>query len=257
MSGTLSRVSSLVAVALSCAFAPQAFGQAPPGAPPPTESAAPPPAEPAAAPPPTAQQSGAPASVLDKPGFDFGLRLGYALPMGDESSGSKLSDGLSGAIPIVLEAGYRINGNITVGALFQYGFAQVKDNMSTGCGGAVSCSGSVMRLGIEGIYNFNLDAVLTPWVGIGTGYEWLGVSLSSGGQSGSASERGFEFLTVHVGGDYKLSPQVALGPFLSFSLGEYSTVSASAPGLASTSMDISNKAMHEWLQIGVRGKFGI
>jgi opacity protein-like surface antigen len=245
---------SSVVVALSCAFASQAFAQTPPpGAPPPATPAA----EPAAAPTPVAQQTGSQPSPLSKPGVDLGVRLGYALPFGNTDGTDKLSDGFSGAVPIVLEAGYRLNESFTVGALFQYGLAQVKENMTTMCGGAVSCSGSVIRLGIEGIYNFNLDAPVTPWVGIGSGYEWMNISGTVAGQNISAGAKGFEFVTVHAGGDYRVTPQLALGPFLSFSLAQYSSISGEAPGLGSTTMDITQKKMHEWLQIGVRGKFGL
>jgi hypothetical protein len=240
-------VSSFVAVALSCAFGSLAFAQDPPA-----------PQPPAGAPtsqPPVAQQSGARPTALDQPGFDFGARLGYALPFGTIDGTDKLSDTFSGAVPIVLEAGYRLNPNITLGALFQYGFAQVKDDMV--CTNGISCSGHVIRLGLEGIYNFNLDTPLTPWVGIGTGYEWMGVSFSGGGASGSVSARGFEFVSLHAGGDYRMSSQLAIGPFVSFSLAQYSHESLDVPGLGSGSMDVTDKKIHEWLQIGVRGKFGI
>jgi hypothetical protein len=245
-------VSSVIVAVLSCAFASQAIAQdAPAGAPP----AAPDPT--AAPPPPVAQQSPSSPMVMDKPGLDLGVRLGYALPFGNTSGSEKLSDGISGAVPIVLEAGYRINANFTVGALFQYGIAQVKENATTMCGGAISCSGSVIRLGIEGLYNFNLDTPLTPWVGLGTGYEWMSIDISGMGASGSAGTRGLEFLTLHAGGDYRLSQQLSVGPFLSFSIAQYSTVTAQLPGQPSTSADVTDKSMHEWLQLGVRGKFGI
>jgi hypothetical protein len=213
------------------------------------------PPEPAGAPPPVAQQSAPPANVMDKPGLDLGVRLGYALPFGSMDSGDKMSDFFSGAIPIVLEAGYRLNANVTLGALFQYGIAQVKNDNTTMCGGAISCSASILRLGIEGIYNLNLDTPLSPWVGLGTGYEWMNVDLSGAGGSGSVSASGFEFITLHVGGDYHVNQQLALGPFLSFSAAEYSSASAEAGGMT---MNITlQKTFHEWLQIGIRGKFGI
>jgi hypothetical protein len=34
-------------------------------------------------------------------------------------------------------------------------------------------------------------------------------------------------------------------------------LSVEAPGVPSMTMDLTDKKMHEWLQIGVRGKFGI
>jgi hypothetical protein len=237
-------VSSFVAIAVnSIILAGSAFAQDPP----------------ATQPPPVAQQTASSAaSVFEQPGFDFGARLGYALPFGNTDGDDKLSDGVSGAVPVVLEVGYRLNANFTVGALFQYGIAQVKSNDTTGCNASgVDCSGSVIRLGVEGIYNLDLDAPLRPWVGISTGYEWFGITASAGGQSASASAKGFEFVTLHAGGDYRMSPNFALGPFVSFSLAQYGSATIELPGSGSATMDLTDKKMHEWLQLGVRGRFGI
>lgn len=238
-------VSSFVAIAVnSIIVAGSAFAQDPP----------------ASEPPPVAQQTAASAaSVFDQPGFDFGARLGYALPFGKTDGDDNLSDFLSGAIPVVLEAGYRLNADFTIGALFQYGFARIKSNSGFDCSGAggVDCSARILRLGIEGIYNLNLGAPVTPWVGLGTGYEWFSFSASGPGGEASAGARGFEFVTLHAGGDYRLAPNFALGLFASFSVAQYATASVDIPGTPSTSMDITDKKIHEWLQLGVRGRFGI
>jgi len=237
-------VSSFVAIAVnSIILAGSAFAQDPP----------------ATQPPPVAQQTASSAaSVFEQPGFDFGARLGYAVPFGKTDGNDNLSDFLSGAIPVVLEAGYRLNADFTIGALFQYGFARIKSNGDFDCSAAgIDCSARILRLGIEGIYNLNLAGPVTPWVGLGTGYEWFSFSASGPGGEASAGANGFEFVTVHAGGDYRLAPNFALGGFVSLSLAQYKTVSAEIPGMPSTSMDITDKKMHEWLQLGVRGRFGI
>jgi hypothetical protein len=196
-------------------------------------------------------------SVVERPGFDFGLRLGYAVPFGDMVQNTGLNDNFSSAIPFVLEAGYRFTRNISAGALFQYGFTQIKDNQVTGCGNGVSCSGSVIRLGVEGIYNFRLGTTLDPWVGLGVGYEWMNIDLvNNNGVSTSAGMSGVEFLTVQGGADHRLTPQLALGPFLSFSIARYGTFSNEARGIT-RSGDITDTAVHEWLQLGIRGTFSI
>ena len=46
-------------------------------------------------------------------------------------------------------------------------------------------------------------------------------------------------------------PRAAL-PFVAFSLGQYSSVSVNG-----TSSDITDKALHEWLFLGVRGQFDL
>src|SRR5262249_48195529 len=121
------------------------------------------------------------ASVEDRPGVDVGLRVGYAIPFGNVTGtqGDKLANLFSGAEPLVLEAGYRIKRAITVGALFQYAFGQIKDSGGMGCSGNVSCSASVTRLGVEGIYHVPVPGDFVPFVGFGVGYEWMKANVSS------------------------------------------------------------------------------
>jgi hypothetical protein len=192
-----------------------------------------------------------PATVTDRPGFDLGLRLGYAIPFGDIDGTSGLAAQFSGGIPFVLEGGYRLNRTFTIGALFQYAVLSVKDN-GTGCGNGVSCSGSVVRFGIEGIYNIPVASQALPWIGLATGYEWMNVDATAGGVTASQGANGFEFLTLQGGADFRLAPQFGLGPFASFSFARYSSVTGGG-----VSTDITDPAVHEWLQIGVRGNFNL
>jgi hypothetical protein len=215
------------------------------------------PAEPAPLPPsrPVVQESAARPAVFDNRGFEFGLRFGYALPYGNVRSSIKLTDAATRALPVVFEAGYRLNGNFTLGALLQFGVVEVSDSLFTGCEADVSCSGSVVRFGIEGIYNLDLDAALSPWIGIGAGYEWLNLTGSMNGHPATVDNHGFELVTVHAGADYRVSPQFALGPFVSFSLAEYATSYWAYYDLSQTT-HIPDKSLHEWLQLGIRGRFG-
>ncbi len=197
----------------------------------------------------------------DDTGFSFGLRAGYALAMGDVEQNVKLSDMVSGGVPIWLDVTYRFTKNISAGGYFQYAFAFVnKDNLTVNgvpCTTAgVSCSASQMRFGIEGFYNFMPDATFAPWVGLNIGYEIATLNGEAGGVSGSLSSKGFEFVGLQVGGDYKLAPNFTVGPFLTFNIGQYSTQSSDVGG-TSASQDIANTAMHEWLQFGVKGTFNL
>jgi hypothetical protein len=193
---------------------------------------------------------------------ELGVRLGYALPFGSAENGVNLDRGISGAVPVVIEAGVDLGRAVFVGGLFQYGFAQVKD--STGfCGGnGNSCSGSVVRVGIEGMYHFLPELAFAPWAGLGFGYEWLTTSASSsglGGLSGSHTYRGIELLTLQGGAEYRTG-QWTIGPFLAYSLGRFDTSTGSAQlgsTAGSTGGDISDTAIHSWLMFGVRGAYGL
>jgi hypothetical protein len=186
-------------------------------------------------------------SLMDRPGLDVGLRLGYAAPFGKLGGVVNMSDFFSGAIPLVLELGYRINANATIGILFQYAFALTKN-----CDPGASCSGSVIRLGLEGLFHIPVEGPFVPWLGLGTGYEWLSLD-ESGSTGGSVTVEGFEFLNLQAGGDYRLSPYFSLGPFVSFSLARYDSGSTSS----GAGGEIRGKAIHEWLQFGMKGTFNL
>jgi outer membrane protein W len=237
---------------LVCAIATSAFAQdaAPEGAAP----------EPSAEPAPAPAPAEASASVSTSEGapsgkFVIGARLGYGIPMGDGSEGEAMSDGLSGQIPIWLDLGYMVTPNIMVGLYGQYGFGLLSSDMNDACDTqSIDCSASIVRLGIQGQYHLSPAEKFDPWLGLGIGYEWATLSQSAGGVSLSTTTKGFEFVNLQGGLDYKLSPAFGIGPFLSFSLGQYGSYSSSGGG-QSASGDIDKTAIHEWLTFGVRGAF--
>ena len=63
----------------------------------------------------------------------------------------------------------------------------------------------------------------------------------------SAPGSGLE-LNLQVGGDFKVNPQFAVGPYAQLSIGQYSSQEGSS---------IPDKGMHEWIGFGVRGKFDL
>jgi hypothetical protein len=180
----------------------------------------------------------------------LGLRVGYAPAMGDAAKDAPLKDGVKSQIPIQLDALYKVNKDIGVGAYFSYGFGQIGSALKDECDAAgISCSVSSMRLGLQGAYTFNeVKAPLVPWAAVGFGLEWMTVKGSYGGVSGDATTTGFEFLNLQLGGDYAVNPQFAVGPYVQFSVGQFSSVEGNS---------ITEKGMHEWLGFGVRGKFDL
>jgi hypothetical protein len=203
--------------------------------------------------------------------FKLGLRSGYALPMGGvqgaQSIGTqsypeiKVSDAVSGQIPIWIDAGYMVLPEVLVGAYFQYGIVQVKKAttaLAPGCAPGDNCSAHDIRFGVQAQYHFSPAQSADPWLGLGFGYEILGTSETGGGRTpGDGSLTGLEFLNLQGGADFKLADAFSLGPFLSFSLGQYSSETAVGVNGQSQTSDINPKELHEWLTFGVKGTFGI
>jgi hypothetical protein len=65
---------------------------------------------------------------------------------------------------------------------------------------------------------------------------------------------GFEFLNLQVGGDFRVTEKLAVGPYLTYSFGQYGDPSLEEPfkGIA-----VVDSAVHSWLNLGLRGKFDL
>jgi hypothetical protein len=196
----------------------------------------------------------APAAASSEPDpnathFEASLRVGFGLPLGSAAGTNtggeqKLSDWDSFTIPVQLDVGVRLGGSWFLGAYFSYGFAGSTD--AAICTG--SCTPSTLRFGGQIHWHPAGNVGTDPWIGLGSGYEQLKVSTPDG--NGSLS--GWEFGNLQLGLDFALGSAVKLGPWVSFSIGQYGTVSAAGSGGASASVDIPNKTIHEWIMGGVR-----
>ncbi|MBE7482936.1 MAG: hypothetical protein HS104_23550 [Polyangiaceae bacterium] len=177
----------------------------------------------------------------------LGLRLGYELPMGDSAKDVKLSDSVSGGIPIWLDLGYMVTPNIMVGLYASYAILMLNSDIKDACDAAsVDCSASQLRFGLQGQYHLSPGESMNPWFGLGVGLEM--VDQKAGDTKSGVS--GLEFATLMAGADFKVADNIGVGPFLNFSIGQYSKVTGDNEG------DIEDKAMHQWLTIGVKGTIG-
>lgn len=188
-------------------------------------------------------------------GLEVGFRVGYALALGDVQSGTSFNDFSKNMVPLQVDLGYRIDGNWFAGAYFQYGFTGIKDPVCDNSG--VDCSSHDFRFGIEGQYHLMPSAVIDPWVGLGVGYEFYHLNTSASGTEASETLRGWEFVNVSLGADYKLAPSLGVGPFIGLSVGEFTDASLSVTGLPDQSGSIDDKAVHLWLTFGMRGVFDV
>jgi hypothetical protein len=212
----------------------------------------------------------APALAVDqsRPGFEIGVRTGYAFSAGHlgappNGTDNDLGDYVSGQMPLWLDVGYRLIPELYLGGYFQYGFGFVNDDRQDLCRNAnVDCSASDIRLGVMGRYHFAPLWQLSPWLGLGIGYEWGAFSLHQsliGTSNTDSSWSGFELVNLQAGADFHLSPRTVLAPFVSFSLGQYrstSTTTTTANTTTTTDQDLAKKSLHEWILIGLRFAFG-
>ena len=183
----------------------------------------------------------------------LGLRLGFAPAMGDAVKDGKMTDGVKSQIPVQLDALYELAPNLGVGAYFSYGLGQLGGDMADLCDASgEDCSARSMRAGVQLQYALAAKGAWTPWGGLGAGYEWGTMELGPG----SVSYRGLELVNLQLGGDYKVNEQLSVGPYVLFSVGQYSNATVD-DGETSVSDGIDEKGVHEWFGFGVRGTFAL
>jgi hypothetical protein len=186
--------------------------------------------------------------------FEAALRVGIGVPLGSayrttDGTDVSLSDWSSFTIPVQLDLGVRLGGSWFLGGYFSYGFAgSAKVAFPTfTCGAGVDCSPKTLRFGGQ-VHWHPLGNVSTdPWIGLGSGYEKASLGLSDG----SLDISGWEYANLQLGVDFALGSAVKIGPWVSFSVGQYSSAGGSSGG-SGLSAEISNKTIHEWLMGGVR-----
>jgi len=209
---------------------------------------------------PASAQQVVPAS--DRGAIELGVRFGYGVPSGktgrvNGSADDYLSRTIKGQIPIGIDAGYLVTPRVYVGLSLQYGFGFVGSSGDATCNQTgVSCSTSDTTLGLDAHFHLKPTASFDPWIGLGFGYEWLDVSISSPAIRQSATVKGLEYAKVQLGGDVSVAPGLAIGPFINFAAGQYASFSQNGINTP-MSQDITSKSFHEWLLFGVRGVYNI
>ncbi|HEX2730787.1 MAG TPA: hypothetical protein VHM70_04250 [Polyangiaceae bacterium] len=214
--------------------------------------------------------------ALPETGFEYGLRVGLELPLGQIDKGASIFGGaiqtrsgdLDGvaklSVPLTLDLGYRAD------ARWWWGLEAGAATGPVGgdCISGASCEWAALRLAAQTIYRFSSDSQ-GPWIGLGLGYEWFRgsvsqvISLSDDPNASTAAVKAREYLggpklEVLGGLDFELSEHLRLGPYAAGSLGVYLRDLYECPSalLCPTDKGVDDPRLHAWLGLGVRAVNG-
>lgn len=207
-------------------------------------------------------------SAASESGFHFGLRLGYGFALGkatgaasssSSSSGGTtttsfgsgaMSDNIAGQIPLWVDAGWQFTPSFMLGAYFSYGFVLPSGDLADACDSArASCTLNDIRLGVQAQLSFAPGRPTEPWLGVGAGYEWFSLNVNDA----TFRLHGFELLMLQGGIDFGGdSGGSSIGPFAAFTFGQFSRAKIKFGSIDET-VDVDEKATHNWLFVGIRG----
>ena len=107
-------------------------------------------------------------------GFQMAFRTGYSIPMGGitkdfyGSGELKMSDTVSGQVPIILDIGGKVIPQPFLGGYFGLGFGGTAGAVHDTCKASNSdCLAVSVQLGIEAQYHILPAGSVNPWIGYG------------------------------------------------------------------------------------------
>jgi hypothetical protein len=211
-------------------------------------------------------------SYMANTGLQLGARVGYGAGSGKVYTGLTIHDASGGSVPVVIDVGARILPKLYAGLYGSWAEIFTKNN-PVGCPGELDCKTQQWRFGVQFDFHWNPTSRLDPYVGLGGGYEILHTHIAGGIQipsvlgtipgttDTSIIDRGWEFATLTIGADVRLSRGVAIGPVGSASIAEYGvhsgteTVSIAGRQVAQMPPAPVQHGVHELYFAGIRGTF--
>lgn len=202
------------------------------------------------------------ASALDA--YDIGLRAAAALPFGEVRRGESMADSQSAALPIQFDGFWRQTNRLRWGlsASFARGILPTATPADTATRSATT---ETLRAMASVQYHTAPFASIDPWFGASLGGAWLDrdKTVETIGALVHTESRTFApTLDLHGGVQWRLQPDVYIGPYAAVSLSQaLSTQSVVTSGalVSSTSEQFSGeqRTLHVWLAVGVALNYGL
>jgi hypothetical protein len=242
------------------AYAPQ---PAPPAYQPPPPAYAPPPAygpPPTYRPQPPVRREPPPVYADPRGGMPPIFPLYGAFGIGGAFMSGEVSDGVDTdrvfgpQLDIFLEGGLRLNPHVALGLYVDVGVGdpatEVKNAYPSCDLSGNACTATTGRVGVLLRHTFQPRAYSTPWISVGTGFEWGSVSLHDdmgGGNDELFSYTGWEALRLMLGVDLRTNPVFGIGLYGGVGVGRYSRFEDAAG-----EVDLGREPFHTTVEAGLR-----
>jgi hypothetical protein len=140
---------------------------------------------------------------------------GYLQGVGDIAGiGPRVQDLSGPGGTVELKVGYRATPNLAFGGYGTYSQFAAGDDLLDGTDVRGATAGAFAE------WHFRPSQSIDPWVGLASGWRGLWLSPDSGKNT---SIQGWEIARVQLGLDYRISPEVAIGPVIGASVNTFFT----------------------------------
>jgi hypothetical protein len=181
-----------------------------------------------------------------------GASAGWAAPLGSAERGARLRDTTFGTVPLGLDASYRVLSSLGIAAHVTYGIGVPTLCQSTG-----DCTASLgTDVGLVFGIRWHLPRIgpTSPLVDLGLGYEWFSARFADAGAHSARSYRGPLLTSGRFAAPFRVGAHWTVGPLVELSVGTF-TAQSLQTNVASISQDVASRAVHAWLQLGIRLAF--
>lgn len=184
----------------------------------------------------------------ERPEVVLALRLAVAPAFGSAVQDVPMSDAVGFQVPVQLDAMVR-RRSVSAGLYLSRGWGRVES-----CDG--SCGAAVWRAGLQATVDLAPIRGAEPWAGVSAGYEWASLTRSRAGTEVETRWRGWELFAAQGGVEWRVARSAAVGPFVLVGVGRYTDMAVDT-GLADASASIPHRAIHGWIQAGVRARLAL
>jgi hypothetical protein len=178
--------------------------------------------------------------------------LGGAFLNGYAEEGVKMDDLFDTQLDVWLEGGLRLDPHLALGLYVDVGVGDPSSQIRQACtAAAMDCTATTARVGLLLRHTFAPSAYSTPWMAVGTGWEFgsVAVDYHDGGPTDDVfSYSGWEALRLMAGVDLRSNPVFGVGLYGGVAFGRYSHYEEQ--GLPEVSIDAER--FHTTVQAGVR-----
>jgi outer membrane protein OmpA-like peptidoglycan-associated protein len=178
--------------------------------------------------------------------FEVGMNAGYLRPFGSIAGGRPAGHVADSGLGLGLDLGYRVSPRFGIGWSGQFHESRAAEELARG----TDVRG--LANSIQGTYHFRPYERLDPYLSAGAGYRLLWQRSPVNG--GDLMTHGFQLAKLQAGLDVRVSPDVAVGPFVAGDLDLFVWNEPEGPG---GSVQIADQKLSTFLYGGVQARFDI